>query len=603
MDLRTLANNFGIFLDVVEGPAKLKKLILELAIKGKLTPTQTKTTPVQSLLDDIEEQRLVKKKTLSKLNFAAPRSVIGEVPFPAPMGWNWSTLGFCGRIFNGNSVSDAEKRELAKVQDGIPFVATKDVGYGDDELHYENGLMVQRADPNFKIARSGAVLVCAEGGSAGKKCGLTKRDICFGNKLFANECWDGIDPQYVLIYYQTDSFFQQFSKRMTGIIGGIALGEFLAIPIPIPPPEEQNLIVSETQRLIRLCDELEQKQEMAAKARSRFNAASLEKLVTARDADEFDKCWGKVRENFNLHFQSPECIPPFKEALLMLAVQGRLVPQNSADESAHDAESKLEAFRESEKQPKSGTVAKSDLPISEHELPFPIPSNWTWIRLGTLAELITKGSSPRWQGVRYVDPSKEAGLLFITSTNVLSFELDLADPSYVEPRFNEIEPRSILRRGDFLMNLVGASIGRTAIYDRDDIANINQAVCLIRPLSCSGIFDPSYLLTFFNSPACIRYMFDKQVDMARANLSMTNVARFLIPLPPLPEQVRIVHKIKQISNALTTMSNQFTDKLSYENRLAKAMCRSALEPNDRMISPTESDQSTRISGHEVYTCN
>jgi type I restriction enzyme S subunit len=161
------------------------------------------------------------------------------------------------------------------------------------------------------------------------------------------------------------------------------------------------------------------------------------------------------------------------------------------------------------------------------------------VRLSEIAHLITKGSSPNWQGINYIE---NEGVLFITSENVRRYKIRLEPKKFVETRFNEIEKKSILRRDDILMNIVGASIGRTAIYDRDDVANINQAVCLIR-LDTSKI-DLEYALHFFNSPVCIGYMFDKQVDAARANLSMGNISNFLIPIPDLTEQRRIVAEIQ-----------------------------------------------------------
>jgi hypothetical protein len=92
--------------------------------------------------------------------------------------------------------------------------------------------------------------------------------------------------------------------------------------------------------------------------------------------------------------------------------------------------------------------------------PFEVPKGWTWVRLDALSRLITKGSSPKWQGVNYVSP--EDGILFVTSENVGNYKLrKLDDLKYVEVRFRDIEPRSMLKQGDILMNLVGASIGRT----------------------------------------------------------------------------------------------------------------------------------------------
>jgi type I restriction enzyme S subunit len=117
---------------------------------------------------------------------------------------------------------------------------------------------------------------------------------------------------------------------------------------------------------------------------------------------------------------------------------------------------------------KAGEIKKDNFldPISGDAQPFEIPAEWRWICLDVLSRLITKGSSPKWQGVNYVDA--ESGILFITSENVGNHTLRKLDElKYVEPRFRDIEPRSMLRRGDILMNLVAASIGRTAIYDRN----------------------------------------------------------------------------------------------------------------------------------------
>lgn len=173
------------------------------------------------------------------------------------------------------------------------------------------------------------------------------------------------------------------------------------------------------------------------------------------------------------------------------------------------------------------------------------------MRLGSVCQLITKGSSPKWQGIKYV---ANDGILFITSENVGVKNIILKEKKYVEKKFNEIEPRSILKYNDILMNIVGASIGRTALYSINEIANINQAVCLIRLLDgIKNQFFIEYLLYFLNSSICLKYMEDKKVDCARANLSMGNISNFLIPLPPIKEQERIVAKLSEIMNVIKVL--------------------------------------------------
>ena len=189
-----------------------------------------------------------------------------------------------------------------------------------------------------------------------------------------------------------------------------------------------------------------------------------------------------------------------------------------------------------------------------------------------VTEIITKGSSPKWQGVQYVDEGQ--GILFVTSENVGNYEMLLTKRKYVEPKFNEIEPRSILKKNDILMNIVGGSIGRTAIYNIDDLANINQAVTIIRLMSLNYHW---YFLHFFNSPTCISYMYDKQVDNARPNLSMGNIAKFLMPFPSLEEQKAIVEKVNALMGLCDALEQEITKNNTQVQDLMRSSLREVLE--------------------------
>lgn len=157
------------------------------------------------------------------------------------------------------------------------------------------------------------------------------------------------------------------------------------------------------------------------------------------------------------------------------------------------------------------------------------------VPLGELCERITKGSSPKWQGFKYVD---EPGILFVTSENVGENEMLFRKAKYVEEAFNEKDTRSILKHGDVLTNLVGASIGRTAIFDRDDIANINQAVGILRCVP-DRLYN-RFLAFLLNSPVFKSILHANEVNNARANLSLTFFKNLEIPLPELAEQKQIV---------------------------------------------------------------
>jgi type I restriction enzyme S subunit len=124
-----------------------------------------------------------------------------EAPYELPKSWEWVRVGVIGNIFNGNSINERIKETKYTGAKGLPFIATKDVGYGFESLDYDNGVAIPAGEANFKVAHKEAVLICAEGGSAGKKCGISDRDICFGNKLFANELYGKIPSKFVLSLY------------------------------------------------------------------------------------------------------------------------------------------------------------------------------------------------------------------------------------------------------------------------------------------------------------------------------------------------------------------------------------------------------------------
>ena len=159
-------------------------------------------------------------------------------------------------------------------------------------------------------------------------------------------------------------------------------------------------------------------------------------------------------------------------------------------------------------------------------------------RLENYAVLITKGASPKWQGINY----QNDGTLFVTSENVREGFVDISKPKYLDNKINEILPRSILKRDDILINIVGASIGRAAKYDYDYLANINQAVALVRTQNINNIF----LLTYLNSDEAIKMYDDMKKGGARENLSLKNIADLRIPKASMELQNQFADIVKQI---------------------------------------------------------
>jgi type I restriction enzyme S subunit len=197
-------------------------------------------------------------------------------------------------------------------------------------------------------------------------------------------------------------------------------------------------------------------------------------------------------------------------------------------------------------------------------------SGWKEAKLNDLCEKITKGSSPKWQGIKYVG---EPGILFVTSENVGVNRMILNTKKYVEERFNLLEKKAILKRGDVLTNIVGASIGRTAIFECDDIANINQAVCILR---CkTDLLYNRFLSYLLNSPFLKAHLHENEVNNARANLSLGFFSNLKLNIPTLKEQKTIVSRIDEFAESIEKLETVYLRKLNDLQDLKKSILQKA----------------------------
>lgn len=222
----------------------LKKSILQEAIQGKLLPQITEEGTAQELLEQIrqEKQRLVKEGKLKKS--ALLDSIIykgddnkyyeqvgkkclditEQIPFETPKNWVWTRLSHIANIYTGNSISETEKKSKFTDVIGRYYIGTKDVDF-NNRIIYDNGIAIPKQyEPDFKLAPNNSILMCIEGGSAGRKIAILNQDVCFGNKLCCFSPFVGIG-KYMYYYLQSPSFFELFNLNKTGIIGGVSIAK------------------------------------------------------------------------------------------------------------------------------------------------------------------------------------------------------------------------------------------------------------------------------------------------------------------------------------------------------------------------------------------
>lgn len=463
---------------------ELKNSILQLAVQGKLVPQCKEDEPASELLKRIEQEKstLIKAGIIKKYKELSTLSA-DDCPFDIPESWIWVKLGDMCQLLDG------VKRRGEK----HPYLEAK----------YLRGKVDATILNEGKFVEKGTRLILVDGENSGEVFNSTQ-DGYMGSTFKVLFFPKVLSEEYVLYFL----LFKRtaFRNNKTGAaIPHLNKELFFNMPFPIPPLAEQERIVAKIEELMPLVEEYGKAEEQLTK----LNAEFPDKL---------------------------------RKSILQQAVQGKLTERDPSDEPASELLKRIRT--EKAKLISAGKVyrEKELKAISEDEIPFDIPDKWEWCKLGELTRLITKGSSPSWQGVSYT--TEEKGILFVTSENVGVENMLLVKRKYVEPKFNDMHPSSILQKGDLLTNIVGASIGRTALFDEEiENANINQAVCIIRLVN-NCLTD--YLLMYLNSATAIQIMTKKSVDSARSNLSLTSVTNLMVPLPPLAEQKRIVKRVEEL---------------------------------------------------------
>ena len=195
-----------------------------------------------------------------------------------------------------------------------------------------------------------------------------------------------------------------------------------------------------------------------------------------------------------------------------------------------------------------------------------VPVGWEVKRGSEITNKITKGQSPKWQGFDY----QQEGILFVTSENIQNGYIDITKPKYLSFEFNNKIKNSQLKKSDILINIVGASIGRCAIFDIDvECANTNQAVCVFRP---NAENDSLFLSLYLQDETTQNRLFRTQVETARANLSLGDFRKFKFVIPKKEEQICIANRI----NLFNMEIEKQVEKNDILERLKKSLTQNLL---------------------------
>lgn len=523
------------------GIKKLRELILELAVRGKLVPQDPNDEPASELLKRIaaEKAELVKQGKIKKQK-PLPEISEEEKPFELPQGWEWVRLGDFTNIIRGITFPGNEKSQFqapgkiaclrtANVQEQIDW---DDLIYISDSFVKRDDQYLQEHDIVMSMANSRELV--------GKVALASLPDnikFTFGGflsvlrPLVVNEI-------YLMALLRCETYKSQLieSASQTTNIANISLAKLNPLPVCIPPAKEQIHIVKKMNELMSLCDQLEQQSLTSLDAHQQLVETLLGTLTDSQNAEELAENWARISEHFDTLFTTEASVDALKQTILQLAVMGKLVPQDPNDEPASELLKRI--AQEKAQLVKEGKIKKQKPlpPISDEEKPFELPDGWEYIYLNDICSLITDGTH---QTPKYTTEGRP----FISAQCVKPFKFMPENCRYVsEEDHNLYIKNRNPEQQDILLSRVGAGIGECAVIDTDLEFSIYVSTALIKPVK--KYINSQYICIWLNSPIgrlfSSNYTYGKGVSQGNLNLSL--IRTFVISLPPYLEQQLIVDK-------------------------------------------------------------
>ena len=556
-----LLSNMELFATAPGGVAKLRELILTLAVQGKLVPQDPADEPAGVLLQKIraEKDRLIAE---GKIKRDKPLAEIGdeEKPFELPPGWEWLRLGSTMEMLNGRAFKPSEWMDA-----GLPIVRIQNLNNPNASFNY--------CDPSTVVDKNriddGAFLI-SWSGTPGTSFGAfiwSRGAAALNQHIFKCVLIGRVFlPEFLRL-----SINSQLNVLIAQAQGGVGLqhvtkGVLENLVLVLPPLAAQSRIVARVEALMRLCDALEAKGQLEATQHAQLVSTLLGTLTASTTPEELAAHWQRVAQHFDLLVDRPEAIDALEQTLLQLAVRGLLVPQDPTDEPASALLQKIRA--EKDRLIATGQIKRDKPlpPITDEEKPFELPVGWAWVRLGGVAlQGPSNGLSPKPQEL---------------PTDVRCLSLSATTQGFFKPEcFKYVDVSSqaaqqfFLKNGDLLIQRGNSLeyVGIAAIYDGPDDAYIYPD--LMMRLQLSTCVKTEFIHTML---VCAdgRSYFQRNATGTQGTMPKVNqatVAGAPIPLPPLAEQSRIVTRVTALRRLCADLRQRLAERQSVQARLAEAL--------------------------------
>ncbi|MBC5832851.1 restriction endonuclease subunit S [Vibrio metschnikovii] len=556
------------------GIKKLRELILELAVRGKLVPQDPNDEPASVLLERItlEKAQLVKEKKIKKsktLQTLSPESLPR-----LPESWTWSYMqDITEYVQRGKSPNYAEEGSVRVISQKCVQNSGFDIElarYIEEESldKYQDERFLRENDLLWNSTGTGTVGRVNILPNIKQKSLVADSHVTVVRPLIMNSRYIWCILMAPGVQVRIDPFHEQ--SLVSGSTKQVELNtsSVVTLPIPVAPIAEQHRIVAKVDELMTLCDQLEQQTESSIEVHQVLVTTLLDTLSNSADADELMQNWARISEHFDTLFTTEASIDQLKQTILQLAVMGKLVPQDPSDEPAAELLKRIAEEKAQLVKDKKIKKEKALPPIAEDEKPFELPSGWEWERIGTFG-VVGTGATPSRSNPKYWDDPKynwvssgETSELFVSTTKEKVSELAIQETNV-----------SIYPSGTLIVAMYGQGKTRGQITELTEPAGTNQACAAIQLIEKNESHKDFVKLYFRKSYEELR---SNAAGGAQPNLNVGKVQSTVIAVPPLNEQQRINTKVNELLTVCDHLKAHFEAVQSTQLHLTDAIVEQAV---------------------------
>ncbi len=545
------------------GIKKLRELILELAVRGKLVPQDANDEPASVLLERIakEKARLIKGGKI-KQEKPFPEVDVDDTPYVIPANWEWARLPNIASYKPGKTPSTKNPSYWSENPDDVPWVSISDMEHFGVLTETSKKITPEAAKNVFgyEPIPQGSLLMSFK--LTVGKMAILGVDAYHNEAILSIQPYSGIERDYLLKVLPTRA---QEGNTKRAIMGDTLNSTSLALLlIPVPPLAEQHRIVAKVDELMALCDQLEQQQTHSLEAHQTLVASLLGTLTRVESQQEFIAAWGRIASHFDTLFTTEASIDQLKQTILQLAVMGKLVPQNPGDEPASVLLKGIQA--EKAKLIAEGKIKKDkslEL-ITDDEKPYGLPQGWVWSRVGQLFNVTSGGSFD-------IASEKESGKYIyvkVGDMNIPGNETVISTSSrFVNP--TEKELRGIIPANSIIFPKRGGAIAtnKKRLVTSDIFVDLN-----IMAITIPKLISLQYAFHWLSG-----------IDLSQLNtgtsvpqINHQDIEPLIFPLPPIEEQHRIVAKVDELMALCDAIKARLADAQAIQLHLADAIVEQAV---------------------------